>query len=160
MAILEGEDRIQAETLLETYRRRLRIRERQMAHYGESADPSIETDAKHARTQVQALERILAPPLDDAVVDLVKRRLEDDVLLFVQGEQLNARMTVAEEGLSTLNKVQSAASLWRIDKGAIIEDLQARILGIEGKRKWGQWRNTVLQMAILIMLIALFLMRL
>jgi hypothetical protein len=153
---LAEEDRIQAEKLLKAYRQRLRYREEQIAQLGSTADPSIPIDRDFLEREIGMLEAVLKPDTSPAVAGLIKRRLEDDVFLFQQSVEQNARITKAEIQLQAVVVEQHGARQWRLDKGAVIDALQARAAREDTEAPAGRRRNFRLLLGNMALLIIIF----
>lgn len=126
---LELEDRDQAESLRATYERRLRIRERQLARKGDDAEPYIEMDIEQLRTNIAALNEMLAPPPSDEVARLADKHLQgNQQFLFVQAVKTNQRVATLEGQVARIDTAQHEAGKWRLDVGPIIAMLHARAI--------------------------------
>lgn len=157
MAWDERDDR-----LLAAHEQRLSYLEERKALLGNSADVSLDIDIEQARSNVdtmQALKKVAVPPSRD-VQAAVKRTLGDFDLasLFIQGVQINARVTDLEKVNTEQTKAieviqkqtaqvvtqQHAAQRWRLDVDHLIRMIPRLVQdhGTERKQRlFGQWLN-------------------
>ena len=146
---LNDEDRIQAEKLLKAYRQRLRYREEQIARMGDTADPSIPIDRDYLEREIGMLEAVLTPDTSPAVAGLIKRRLEDDVYLFQQSVEQNARITKVESRIDKVATEQYNASLWRLDVQAQLTKDDAA--AVAGRRR--NWRMQLINFGLMLIVL-------
>lgn len=111
---LSPEDREQAEKLLEINERRLRVRDRQIEHYGDNVAPEVVIDAEDIRRKIVALKAVLEPELPDEISGLVKRRAEDDYFLFQQVLGANLNVAKLREDVAVLKTNNGLAATWRM----------------------------------------------
>lgn len=148
--------------LLEAHEQRLERLELKKATLGSSADVSVDIDLEQARSNVDALraaKRVAVPPTPD-VVRAVRRQVGDFDLaaLFIQGVQINARVTELEEEnkeqtkeIRTLKRRsddqltnQGVAQQWRLDVEPLIRLIPKLVTDWATERKqrlFGQWLN-------------------
>ena len=140
---LSEEDRLQATELLSINERRLRIRDKQIARYGDAAAPDhLILDAEDIRKQILALKAILEPELPDEISGLVKRRLEDDYFIFQQTLGAKQDVAILREEVASVKDQLSRDQAWRLDVKADVRNLKRD--NDEGKA--GRRRNLRLQL--------------
>lgn len=134
------EEQQHVERLLYDYRRRLRFRQQQKVRLGDTADPSIDAEIEDAKLQIELLKPLTEPKPAPAVVEAIKRRIEDDYLfVYTTVTKFGARLTKVEHR-------QDEAAEWRVTETR--------------KREWGQKRNLFLSiLAIMLMLVVLWIVR-
>jgi hypothetical protein len=138
------EARKEAEEMLAIYQRRLRVRNRQIARLGDSADPSIEIERDELLLNIALLEPLTIPEPSAEAKDLVRRHLADDTtLLYIQGAQLNTRMVKVEQQ-------QHASQGWRLAIDDAIKDVRNALAHEKVSRKRGQFLRVSLEVAVLI----------
>lgn len=133
------EDRAQAAARLKIHKRNLNRLELRKASLGGSVDIATENQIDQEKANIAALEPIANPPPAPSpeIQEFVKQTTPGDIdltMLFIQGTQVNARVTKIEEKVETVVQAQSAAQLWRLD---IADRLQNSDLA----RIYGQRRN-------------------
>ncbi len=111
---LSEEDKAQAEALLSTNERRLRVRERQIERYGDNAAPEIILDAQDIRRKIVALKAVLEPELPDEISGLVRRRADDDYFIYQQVLGAKQEVAMMREDIATVKQAQSLAATWRM----------------------------------------------
>lgn len=120
---LSPEEIEQAQALLVTYERRLRVRDKQIARYGDSVAPEIVLDAEDLRRRIRAAKAVLTPDLPDELSGLVKRRLEDDYFIFQATLEAKEDVAILREDVATMKTQQSLAATWRMQADSKFDSL-------------------------------------
>lgn len=143
------EARKEAEELLAIYRRRLRVRDKQAARLGDSADPIIQLDREELLLNIAMLEPLAEPEPATEAKDLVQRVLTDDLtLLYVQGARTNTRLAQVEQA-------QHASQEWRMQTTADVQTLKAGFSHEKQARKRGQRLRISAELAIVVLVLLL-----
>jgi uncharacterized NAD(P)/FAD-binding protein YdhS len=165
-----SEEKNQAIRLLKIHRRNLGRLEEKKANLAGAIDLAVENQIDEERANIAALEPIANPPplLSPKVAEFVRQTTPSDIdntMLFMQGVQLNARMTRAEEHdakqderLQQIIKDQARASVDRMLAKEAVESLSGQVAASERSRKGGaRWyRRAIvgaLSMAVLALII-------
>lgn len=147
------EDREHAEGLRHDYARRLRVRERQLARLGDTADPSIEVEIAQLRLNIEALDVLLDVTPDEAVQEVAGRMLEDNTrFLFTQAVKTNQRLAKVEERVDMVATQQHSAQLERLAVRGAVESLELRQAADDLAAVSGRRRNFILLVTALILL--------
>lgn len=155
------DDRIHAARLLKIHKRNLERLEEKKAKLGSGTDLSTENAIDEERANIAALEPIANPPPTPSpkIQEFVKQATPGEVdliMLFMQGTQINARMTKAEEQNQSIIAEQSRASVWRMQLTEIVDTLLAQTAGSELARRAGaKWYRRAIVMALSVAILAL-----
>jgi tetrahydromethanopterin S-methyltransferase subunit G len=153
---LSEDDKTQAAALLVENERRLRIRDRQIARYGDNAAPEIILDAQDIRRKIVALKAVLEPELPDEISGLVKRRADDDYFIYQQVLGAKQEVAMLREDVAIVKQAQHLAATWRMQADERLERIEVRVDTSERKRASGALIYRIgLGIAICIGLIAL-----
>lgn len=154
---LSQEELAQAAELLQTHERRLRVRDRQIARYGEAdAPPEIMLEAEDLRREIAALKAVLTPELPPTISGLVKRRLEDDYFIFQQTLEAKQDVAILREDVAAIKTAQSLATTWRMVTDDWKERIESTVKTSEFKRAAGaHYYRIGLTIAIVLALVAL-----
>ena len=120
---LSPEEIEQAHILLVTYQRRLRVRDKQIARYGDNVDPEIVLDAEDLRRLIRATKAVLTPDLPDELSGLVRRRLEDDYFIFQATLEAKEDVAILREDVAAMKTQQSLAATWRMQADEKFDNL-------------------------------------
>jgi len=159
-----SDERAQAARLLKIHRRNLDRLEQQKAKLAGELDLSIENAIDEEKANIAALEPIANPPPSPSpkIQEFVKQTQPNEidlVMLWMQGTQINQRMTKAEEQNQQIIMEQSRASMDRMQtndrlgriEGQVNQSEYARLLGA----KWYRRALTIaLGMAILALIVS------
>lgn len=134
---LSQEDLEQASDLLITNERRLRIRDKQIARYGDNVAPEIVLEAEDLRRKILVLKAVLEPEIPDEVSGLLRRRLEDDYFIFQQ--TLGAKQDVAllRDDVLIVKQSQSLAAMDRMQTNDRLARIEEQVSISEQKRAAG-----------------------
>lgn len=156
-----ADERQQAARLLKIHKRNLQRLEVQKAEQAGALNIALDNQIDQERANIAALEPIAnPPPLPSAKVqEFVKATTPQDIdnmMLFMQGVQLNARMTKAEEHdarqderMEQIIQEQQRASVWRLTMTETVEASErARAAG-------APWYRRVLTFGLAFSLLAL-----
>lgn len=153
---MDDEARQQAEKLLLVNQRVLDARYLQKERLGASADPSIDLDIAERLANIEALQAVLEPDPSPGVQEVVKRRIDDDYLfVFNSVVKLGRRVTRIERAIADIQQSAFADQQWRLNIGAAVEGLQHALGQIEQKRRGGQLVNRAIQLATLLLIMAI-----
>lgn len=153
---MDDEARQQAVKLLTINQRVLDARQRQKARFGDSADPAIDLDIAERTANIEALQAVLEPDPAPEVQAVIKRRIDDDYLfVFNSVVKLARRVTRVEAAIADIQQSAFADQQWRLNIGAAVEGLQHALGQIERKRRGGQLVNRVIQLATLLLIMAI-----
>lgn len=142
-----AEERAHAARLLKIHRENLERLEEKKAKFGLDAPQWVENQIDEERANIAALEPLVKPQPSQKVQEFVKSTASGEIdlmMLFLQGTQINARMTRQEEQNQkqgaqnqAIIEEQSRAALWRMQTGETINDLVVRFTASEQARKRG-----------------------
>jgi len=154
---LSTEEIAQASELLTTHERRLKIRDKQIARYGDAdAPPEMLMEAEDLRKKIVALKAVLEPELPPEITGLIKRRAEDDYFIFQQTLGAKQDVAVLREDVAAIKTAQSLATTWRMQTDDWKARIEAQIRGSEAKRASGAiYYRIGLSIAIALALLAL-----
>lgn len=161
MTIATSEERTKAARLLKIHKRNLERLEEQKAKLAGEVNLGIENQMDEERANIAALEPIANPPPlpSPKVAEFVKQTTPQDIdntMLFMQGVQLNARMTKAEEQNQHIIEEQSRASIDRMQTKDTIDGLVVQVSLSEQARKLGaRWYRRAIVGALAMALLAL-----
>jgi hypothetical protein len=148
------EDKAHAAELLHEYRKRLRVRERQKARQGDTADPSVDIEIADLRLNIATLEALVEPEPAIEVQEIVRSHIADDYMfLFTQFVRFGSRLTRVEERVETAAQQQGRADVWRLGIADDVLSLKTSQAQSDVARKVGQWLNRALLIAVVILLV-------
>lgn len=156
-----AEERAHAIRLLEIHRGNLERLEEKKAKFGIDAPQWIENQLNEERANIAALEPIANPPPlpSQKVQEFVKQTTPGEIdlmMLYLQGTQINARMTTQETQTTRIIEEQSHASIDRMQTKDAIETLVGQTTATERARQHGaKWYRRGLLIAIGLALLAL-----
>ncbi len=141
------EDRRHAERLIREYTRRKRVLELRKAKQGDSADPAVDVEIEELEAGIAAVLPLTKPDPPQEAKELVEKQASgglDIAMLFVQGTQVNTRLTQMQEQLVDIKHEQARAQVWRIEASEKLEQIpviQATVQQEVSGRMLGQWLN-------------------
>lgn len=152
-----SEERAHAHRLLKIHRDNLERLEEKKAKFGLDAPQWVENSIDEERANIAALEPLVKPQPSQKVQEFVKSTASGEIdlmMLFLQGTQINARVTKQEEQNDRIIEEQARASVWRMQTTEVVEDLVSRFSASEQARKGGaKWyRMGLLVLFVLIVL--------
>ena len=153
-----AEERAQAQRLLKIHQDNLAIMEEKKAKYGLETPLWLENQIAETEANIALLLPLAKPPPSKNVQEFVSSVSSspdgpvDLMMLFLQGVQINARMTRQEEQNQKQDEQnqaiideQSRASVWRMQTGETIEKLAMQFTASEHARKAGaKWYRIAL----------------
>lgn len=144
-------ERQHAARLLKIHKRNLSRLEEKKALLGGEMDLSVENQIDEERANIAALEPIANPPPQPSpkIQEFVKQTTPGEIdlmMLYLQGTQINSRVTVQEEQTKRIVEEQSRASMWRMQTGEVIETLVAYMHNDKQDADKGRRRNLILQL--------------
>lgn len=130
--------------VLAVSRQRLRYRELQRTRLGDTADPSILADIEKLQREIASLEPADLPDLPPETRAIIKRRLDDDMLVFHNGVLTNQRVTRIEgavaDSIERLVKVEEQVGTVLEQVHMIVQSIyiehQERIQGQRNRLQW------------------------
>jgi hypothetical protein len=137
-----AEETQQAARLLKIHKRNLERLEVQKAELGGALNLALENQIDEERANIAALEPIANPPTPPSpkIREFVKQTTPGEIdlmMLYLQGTQINARMTTQEEQMRHVIEEQSRASVWRMQTGETVNSLVAQAAASEQARARG-----------------------
>lgn len=154
-------DQQQAARLLKIHKRNLERLEVQKASLAGAVNLGIENQIDEEKANIAALEPIANPPPlpSPKIQEFVKQTTPGEVdllMLYLQGTQLNARMTEAEKQNQHIIEEQSRASLDRMLTKDTIDGLVVQVASSEQARKSGAtWYRRAITVALSLAVLAL-----
>jgi hypothetical protein len=165
------EERQQAQRLIKIHKRNLAKLEEKRALLAGDLNIAIDNQIEQEQADIAALLPLVTPPPSEPIQKLVASASGgppgeiDLMMLYLQGTQINTRMTQAEtqakedrekttEQATKILEEQARASVWRMQTKETIDDLVAWAATSEKRRQRGAW---VYRIAILIIFVWLIL---
>lgn len=161
-----AEETQHAQRLLKIHSRNLRRLEEKKARLGGDTDLAMENQIDEERANIAALEPIANPPPlpSPKIQEFVKQTTPGEIdmtMLFMQGVQINARVSKQEDQNQLIIEEQSRARLSRLDIKDVVDGLVVRFAALlqkvetsEQRRQRGAW---VYRIAILVLFVWLVL---
>ncbi len=128
--------------LLKIHRRNLERLEERKAKAGVDTDLATENAIDEEKANIVALEPIANPPTkpSEKVAAFVKQTTPSEIdlmMLYLQGTQINARVTKQEEQNTQIIDEQSRARMGRIEIKEVVDDLAKKVDTSERRRQRG-----------------------
>lgn len=154
------DDRQQAARLIKIHKRNLERLEIQKANLAGTVNLAVDNQIDEEKANITALEPIANPPPTPSpkILEFVKQAAPGEIdlmMLFLQGTQLNTRMTKAEEQNADILASQSRASIDRMKTNEAIDGLVIQAHATDAARVSGQKRNRLSLFAIAVTLLVL-----
>lgn len=138
-----AEDRAHAQRLIAIYTENVRRLEEKKARYGSLDVPlAIENAIEQERANIAALEPLTKLQPSARVQEFVKSTTAGEIdlmMLYLQGTQLNARMTKAEEQNQAIIEEQARASISRMQINDRLDQIDGKVTASEFARVAGAW---------------------
>jgi len=146
------EDRQHAARLLTIHKRNLEKLEEKKALLAGELNIALDNQIAQEQADIEALRPLATPPPSKPIQELVTRTSGgppgeiDLMMLFMQGTQINTRMTQAEqeakeyrekqaEQTTQIIEQQARDSLWRMQTKQVIDEVVAQVAASERERK-------------------------
>jgi hypothetical protein len=155
------EEQQHAARLLKIHKRNLERLEEKKAKLGTDLDLGLENQIEEEKANIAALEPIANPPVKPSpkIEAFVKQTTPGEIdllMLYIQGTQLNQRMTKAEEQNQHIIEEQSRASIDRMQTKEDISTLMSQVSASEQARKRGaKWYRRAITMSLSVAILAL-----
>lgn len=155
------EEQRQAARLLKIHKRNLERLEIQKAELGGALDLAIENQIDQERADIAALEPIANPPRKPSpkIEAFVKQTTPGEIdlmMLFLQGTQINARVTKQEEQNQLILEEQARASVSRMQTNDRLDRIEGQVIASEHARVSGAtWYRRALVIALCMAVLAL-----
>jgi hypothetical protein len=162
------EEQRQAARLLRIHRRNLERLEVQRAELAGTLNLALENQIDEERANIAALEPIANPPPKPSpkIQEFVKQTTPGEIdlmMLYLQGTQINARMTKQEEQNQKqeeqnqqIIQEQGRASMWRMQTDDRLGRIEGQVGETENARRNGaKWYRRALVIALSVSLLAL-----
>ncbi len=147
--------------MLRIHKRNLEKLEERKAKLAGEVNLGIENQIEEERANIAALEPIANPPVKPSpkVAEFVKATTPGEIdllMLYIQGVQVNQRLTTTEEQLRHVVEEQSRAAVWRMQMGEDVGALTATVTASEKARKVGaKWYRRALIIGLALSILAL-----
>jgi hypothetical protein len=144
-----SEEKAHAQRLIEIHRRNLERLEEKKATFGIDVPQWVENQIDEERANIAALEPLVKVQPSQKVQEFVKSTASGEIdmtMLFMQGVQINARMTQAEQEAKEYRErqadqttqiiaQQARDSLWRMQTKQVIDEVVAQVAASEKERQ-------------------------
>lgn len=154
------EERAHAVRLLEIHQGNLKRLEEKKALFGMEAPTWLENQMEQERANIAALQPLVKPPPSEKIQEFVKSTGAGEIdlmMLYLQGTQINARVTKQEEETQRIREEQGRASVWRVQTSEDVSTLVAQVGATEQARRHGaKWYRRALLVLAIGVLIALY----
>lgn len=132
-------ERAHAQRLIEIHRANLDRLEEKKAKFGIEVPIAIENQIEQERANIAALEPLTKLSPSQKVQEFVNSAgggQIDLMMLYMQGTQINARVTKQEEETQKIREEQGLAAMWRMQVGEDVAALkQDKAAGESGRRR-------------------------